>query len=296
MSQVTVVVATRNRRDELLRTLGRHEAPVIVVDNGSTDGTQHAVGALPNVRLVGLNDNYGAFARTVGAHRAATPYVAFADDDSWWAPGALERAVTIMRDHPRLAVLAAHVRVMPRDELDPLCRLMADSALGTAPDLPGPSVLGFMACAAVVHRGAFLAVGGFDDIVRFPGEEERVALDLASAGLGLAYVDDVVAYHEPSPSRHSPDARKTAVLRSRLLTATMRRPWPVVGHEIVGALRSGRPGRAGVRSAAPQVLAALEHRSVVPSDVEYRLRLLAGVAGGSLVSRWNGPRRSPVPC
>ncbi|HEU4540227.1 MAG TPA: glycosyltransferase family 2 protein [Jiangellaceae bacterium] len=272
--QVTVVVATRNRRDELLRTLGRHEAPVIVVDNGSSDGTQEALRMLPNVTLVELDDNHGAHARTVGAQRAGTPYVAFADDDSWWAPGALERAARIMREHPRLAVLAAQVRVMPRDELDPFCRLMTDSPLGREPDLPGPSVLGFMACAAVVHRGAFLAVGGFDDIVRFPGEEERVALDLAAAGLALAYVDEVVAYHEPSPSRHSTSERKAAVTRSRVLTSMMRRPWPVVARQLASAVRSGAGDRAGVGRAVPEMWAALRHRSVIPSAVESRLGTL----------------------
>ena len=35
---VTVVVASLNRRDELLGTLARHEAPVVLVDNGHTDG------------------------------------------------------------------------------------------------------------------------------------------------------------------------------------------------------------------------------------------------------------------
>jgi hypothetical protein len=180
-----------------------------------------------------------------------------------------------MQDHPRLAVLAAQVRVMPRDEPDPLCRLMADSPVRRAHDLPGPSVLGFMACGSVVHRGAFLSVGGFDDIVRFPGEEERVALDLAAAGLGLAYVDDVVAYHRPSPSRHSAVAREAAVARSRLLTALLRRPWPVVGRELVTTLRSGRAGRAGAVAAVPQMWPALRHRSVVPSAVESQLHLLA---------------------
>jgi GT2 family glycosyltransferase len=280
--QVTVVVATRNRREELLRTLGRHEAPVIVMDNGSSDGTQEAVRTLPNVTLVELDTNYGAYARTIGARRAGTPYVAFADDDSWWAPGGLGRAVKIMRGHPRLAVLAAQMRVMPRDELDPLCRLMADSPLGLEPDLPGRSVLGFMACAAVVHRGAFLAVGGFDDVVRFPGEEERVALDLAAAGLGLAYVDEVVAYHEPSASRHSVSERKAAVMRSRVLTAMLRRPWPVVIRELASAVRSG-PDRAGVRAAVPQMWPALRQRSVVPPAVESRLEILSR------------PRTSPQP-
>ena len=36
---VTVVVASRNRRTDLLASLPRHEAPVVLVDNASTDGT-----------------------------------------------------------------------------------------------------------------------------------------------------------------------------------------------------------------------------------------------------------------
>lgn len=261
---ITVVVATRNRRDELARTLSRHEAPVVVVDNASTDGTAAAARAAPGViEVVELRRNHGAYGRTLGAMRARTPYVAFADDDSWWAPGSLERAVKVLQEHPRLAVLAAQMRVMPGDELDPLCRVMEESTLPRRADLPGNSVLGFMACAAVVHRGAFLAVGGFDDVVRFPGEEERVALDLAAAGLGLAYVPDVVAYHEPSQRREDPARRTARVTRSRLLTALMRRPWSTVGRDAVEVLRTGAVGRRGLVSALPAAPAALRRRSVV---------------------------------
>jgi len=99
---VTVVVASRNRRADLLASLPRHEAPVVLVDNGSTDGTVAAVGsALPAVRILPLDRNVGALARTVGVLAAATPYVAFADDDSWWAPGALARAVEVLEAHRR---------------------------------------------------------------------------------------------------------------------------------------------------------------------------------------------------
>jgi GT2 family glycosyltransferase len=186
-SDVTVVVASRNRRDDLLASLPRHEAPVILVDNGSTDGTVAAVrAARPEVTVLPLDRNVGARARTIGVARAGTPFVAFADDDSWWAPGDLARAVAILRAHPRLAVLNARILVGPDERLDPVCREMADSALGTAPDLPGPSLLGFVACGAVVRTEAFQAVGGFDPVVKFPGEEERLALDLAAAGWGLA--------------------------------------------------------------------------------------------------------------
>jgi GT2 family glycosyltransferase len=276
-ADVTIVVATRNRRDELLTTLRRHEAPVVVVDNGSSDGTQDAVAGLENVDLIALDRNHGAQARTIGARQARTPYVAFADDDSWWGPGALARAVQIFRDHPRLAMLAAEARVMPADRLDPFCRVLAGSTLGREPDLPGQSVLGFMACAAVVHRGAFLAVGGFDHIVRFPGEEERVALDLAAVGLGLAYVPGVVVFHQPSPHRDTSAERERRVLRSRVLTAGLRRPWRVVADEVVGALRGGRVGRLALRDALAELPEVARHRSVVPPPIEARMRSLAGL-------------------
>jgi hypothetical protein len=50
----------------------------------------------------------------------------------------------------------------------------------------GPSVLGFLPCAAVVRRCAFLSTGGLPSRFGSCGEEELVALDLAAAGLGLA--------------------------------------------------------------------------------------------------------------
>jgi len=78
---VTVVVVTLNRRNELLRSLPRHEAPVVCVDNGSHDGAAGVRRALPDVRVVERPRNRGAAARTIGVELASTPYVAFADDD-----------------------------------------------------------------------------------------------------------------------------------------------------------------------------------------------------------------------
>jgi GT2 family glycosyltransferase len=273
---VTVVVASRNRRDELLATIPRHEAPVVLVDNDSTDGSAEAVRtAFPEVTVLALDRNLGARGRTLGVARAGTPFVAFADDDSWWAPGDLARAVEIMRAHPRLALLNARILVGPEDRLDPVCAEMARSPLPAPPGAAGPPLLGFVACAAVVRTEAFEAVGGFDPVVRFPGEEERVALDLAAAGWELAYVDAVTIHHHPSPIRHAPARRPAAIWRSRLLTALMRRPASDVARALAGAVRAGRPGIEGALRGLPDVPAALRCRRPVPPRLRADLRTLA---------------------
>lgn len=274
-ADVTVVVASRNRRDDLMATLPRHEAPVVLVDNGSTDGTVSAVrAAYPEVTVLPLASNVGAHARTLGARRAGTPFLAFADDDSWWAPGDLAAAVEIMRAHPRLAVLNARILVGPEERLDPVCAEMAVSALGTPDDLPGPALLGFVACAALVRTEAFQEVGGFDSVVRFPGEEERLALDLAAAGWGMAYVDSVTVHHHPSPRRAQPGRRQAGIWRSRLLTALMRQPAADVVRTVAGAVRAGRPGIEGAVRALPDVPAALLRRTPLPASVRDDLRRL----------------------
>jgi GT2 family glycosyltransferase len=279
-TDVTVVVASRNRREELLRSLPRHEAPVILLDNGSSDGTPAAVrSALPQADVVELGRNLGAPARNLGVARATTPFVAFADDDSWWATGALARAADHLARHPRLGLLAGRVLVGPQEQPDPISVAMARAPLGRADDLPGPDVLGFMACGAVMRREAFLSVGGFDEVVFFPGEEERVALDLESAGWGLAYVDDVVAHHWPSSRRWGAAERSRLTTRNALLTACMRRPWPVVAEQTLAALRQGGARRAGVLDAAPRLPGALRARHRVPERVERRVRALSRAAG-----------------
>jgi len=228
LDRTSVVIATRDRRDTLLRTLGRLAAlrkrpPVIVVDNGSTDGTPEAVlQAHPDMRLIELDENWGAAARNSGVIAATTPYVAFNDDDSWWAPGSLDLAERVLDADPTLALLAASVLVGPENRLDPTCRKMAESPLVPPPGLPGPSVLGFVACGAVVRRSAFLEVGGFEERMGIGGEEELLSVELAAAGYRLAYVDDLIAHHHPEAPREK--GRTRSVVRNQLLVAWLKRP------------------------------------------------------------------------
>jgi GT2 family glycosyltransferase len=280
---VAVVIATRNRGPELLGTLARLRAlpeqpPIVVVDNGSTDGTAELVRAHhPGVQVVGLCRNQGGAARTVGAHLVDSPYVAFSDDDSWWAPGALSRAAELLERHPRLAVLAARVLVGPDERLDPVCREMALSPLPPAADLPGPSVLGFIACGAVVRRAAFLEVGGFDIRLGVGGEEELLSVDLAARGWGLAYVEEVVAHHHPSPSR-DPSARRRVQVRNALWSAWLRRRLGGAARQTahLAALAMHQPGAwSGMLLALLGLPWVLRERRPVPRELEAELRTLA---------------------
>jgi GT2 family glycosyltransferase len=267
--RVSVVVMSRDRRDELVTTLGRHRAEVILVDNASTDGSVDAVReSHPRVQIIGLDSNAGAHARTLGARRATTEFVAFADDDSWWEDGSLAAAVDLFDREPDVAVVNARILVGPGNRLDGVCTVMAQSPLPRPDGSPYPSLLGFVACAAVVRRWAFLQVGGFDDVVHFPGEEERVALDLLEAGWRIVYADELVVHHHPSPRRHSPDRRITAVTRSALLTAALRLSWPRVLRRARTAALSGRPARRGLIAALRDVPGALRQRRPVSAELQ----------------------------
>jgi GT2 family glycosyltransferase len=274
----TVVIATRNRRERLLATLGQlcslpDRPPIVVIDNASEDGTAAAVSRVyPGVRLIEATDGIGSAARMLGVRAADTPLVAFSDDDSWWAPCALRRAVEVFEAYPDLGLIAARIVVEPRGALDPTCERMRDSPLSAERPLPGPPVLGFLACGAVVRRSAVLACGGFHPRYGFGGEEHLLAVDMASAGWDLAYVDDVVAHHQPVPGPRAWSG--TSELRNRLWSAWLRRPLPRAVRLTIGmTVRRDGGGRA-LLTALPGLSWIARERRVVPARVEASLRAL----------------------
>ena len=273
---------TRDRAPEALATLRRLRAlperpPLVVVDNGSTDGTAARVlAAFPDVRVEALEENLGCAGRTVGVRVATTPYVAFSDDDSWWAAGALARAEAHLDAHARLGVLAARILVGVEERDDPLNAVLARSPLEAAGALPGPPLLGFVACGAVVRRDAYLAAGGFDARYGVGGEEALLAIELARRGWDLAYCVDVVAHHHPSAVR-DPVGRRRREVRNDLVTAWLRRrPGTVLRRTGGVALRALREpaARGGLRDAARDLTWVLRERAPVDRGLEARLRLV----------------------
>ncbi|BFU41893.1 glycosyltransferase [Krasilnikovia sp. MM14-A1004] len=277
-------MATRNRCQQLMRLLPRHAAPVIVVDNGSDDSTPEMVQSyFPHVRLIRLAENVGVAARNIGVAAAETPYVAFADDDSYWEGDALRSAAHLFAAHPRAALLTGRVLVGRRGHLDTVSAEMAAAPIGTAADLPGPSVLGFLACAAAVRRDAFLAVGGFEAKLHMYGEEALLAMDLASRGWGLAYVPSLVVRHFPQATGRDPGARRRRQVRNDLLTTWTRRPVGVGARAALRCLGS-REGRGGLRDALAELAWVRRHRRPVAPRIEAALRILASTPALSVAS------------
>ena len=223
-SRVSIVIATHNRRERLGATLERltaQRAPIVVVDNASNDGTPAMIGVrFPNVQLVRLSRNAGAFARTIGVERTSTPYIAFADDDTWWLPGSLERGAAIFDQHPRIGLLNARVTVNGDKRRDPACERMEQ--VPCEDEIPGVPIAFFMAGACMVRRCAFLESGGYEPRFVIGAEETLLAIDLRKKGWLLRYVPSLRVRHDPCPIGRNATLRRRRVIRNRLWTAWMR--------------------------------------------------------------------------
>jgi GT2 family glycosyltransferase len=283
---VGIVIATRNRAASLAVTL-RHllalpERPeILVADNASTDDTRALLAReFPQVQVLSLPLNRGATARNHGVRALNTPYVAFSDDDSWWAPGALTTAARLFDEHPRLGLISARTLVGPAEYADPLNGVLAASPLGSATDLPGTQVLGFLACASVVRREAFLDAGGYHPLLFFGAEETLLAYDLAARGWGVTHCPEVTAHHHPDPGPRT--GRPAVIRRNELLTAWLRRPLPYAlarTRALAAEARHDPHARRALRETLARLPAALRARRPLPPHVERAARRLDGTAG-----------------
>jgi GT2 family glycosyltransferase len=276
--EVAVVMITMDRPERaeatVRRLLALPDRPrIVVVDQGTRPVRPDDAGGRVTVLRPGRN--LGAAGRNLGVEATDAPVVAFSDDDSWWAPGSLRAASRTLARHPALGLLAATVVVEPGGGTDPFCRVLADSPLPGAG--PGTPILGFMACAAVVRRRAFLDAGGFPDGMGVGGEEDRLALDLSTRGWELRYLPQLTAHHHPLPGDGRGQRRRREV-RNALWTAWQRLPALLALQVSAAALRGEPDRRAAWRglldalAGAPRVLH--ERRVVSPAVARDRARLL----------------------
>jgi GT2 family glycosyltransferase len=294
--RVGVVVITWQRREEALAAVGRlcalpERPPVVLVDNGSTDGTAAAVRArFPEVDVVALPENVGAVGRNVGVDQLRTPYVAFCDDDTWWEPGSLHRAADVLDAFPRLAVVNARIVVEPGGADDPIVAELRDSPVPGPDWLPGPALGSFLAGASVVRRSAFVAVGGFSSRLWLGGEEELLATDLLSAGWELCYLEDLVVHHQASKLRDA-RLRRRVGLRNTLWFTWLRRPFTPALRRTLFLARTvprDRTSALGAWDAARGLPWLIANRRPRPATVEARLSGLDAAQRASTARKYVG--------
>jgi GT2 family glycosyltransferase len=243
-------------------------AQVVVVDNGSTDGSLKLLRTrYPSVRVLKLGGNTGfAFAANFGIEAVRTETIALVNTDVELAPDWIKRTSRALDEHPEAASVACKMLDLGDPGLvydagdvlrrDGACvqrgRFCRDDGRY---DQPG-EVFAACAGAALYRRDAVLSAGGFDDRFFAYLEDVDLGLRLRLAGHTCRY-EPAVALHAGEGSSGALDPPVQAwVERNTLLLVTRAFPlrWlPFVLYRQLGwawhALRERRL-RAHLRGAA----------------------------------------------
>ena len=108
MPRFSIIVPLYNKAPYVVKTiesvLGQTFADyeLIIVDNGSNDGSSEIVAKIsdPRMRLQRLEQNVGVSnARNIGVQISSAPYITFLDADDWWEPTFLEEMAGLIERH-----------------------------------------------------------------------------------------------------------------------------------------------------------------------------------------------------
>lgn len=181
MKEVTVIIPNYNGirfiadcLDSLQRQEGTVEFQILVVDNGSEDGSRELIeGQFPDVVLIPLSSNTGfCHAVNVGIEAAGTPYVILLNNDTRVAPGFVENLFRAIAAKPEIFSVSAKMLMWDKPELlddagDRYCALGWAFARGKgrlAKDYAEPVEI-FSACggAAIYRKSVLEEIGLFDE-------------------------------------------------------------------------------------------------------------------------------------
>lgn len=285
---VSVVIPTRDRAEVVVHTLASVLAQrdvdleVVVVDDGSRDGTAAALEGRDRVRVVRLPVSGGqAAARNRGIEEARGSWVAFLDDDDLWEPSKLSRQVAAAEAAGAGWVYASAVAV--RTDAQLLYTSYAPDPARIYDELLRTNPIPAAASNVVARRELLQAVGGFDLTLEHFSDWE-LWIRLAAAAPAAAVRDVLVSYVRHAGNLHIADvrgaARELEVFVRKVRADTGREPdrglleeWLAYGHRNAGRygaaamlsfsaarrMRSRRPLRRGVGDLL--VLARLRHPS-----------------------------------
>jgi GT2 family glycosyltransferase len=212
--KLSIVIPTKNRLPALRNTvealteqaLGEHEAEVVIVDNGSTDGTlewlEHSRSRFPMPFEVFSEPTPGvSAARNAGVRRARHDYILFLNDDTAPADRGLvagHASAHRMADGMEIAVLG-RITYPPDQLADPFMRWINDGAQFDYARLDGgepPRACHFYTAHISFPRGPFERAKGMDERLRFGFEDAALGHRIAQQGVSIHYHPELVVHHD----------------------------------------------------------------------------------------------------
>lgn len=207
---LTAVVCTYNRRGFLGRCIesliGQDYAEpyeVIVVDDGSSDGTSELVGDLegnapPNVRFRFIrhekNRGLGA-ARNTAVKHASGDVVAFTDDDTVVSPDWVATLARCYEAHPEVSAVGGLVlNGHPDSTIAEIGQQIVTSRL-TGSVFDGNYTRFIVGNNQSYRKNAIESVGGFEEELIYGGEEAEIQLRLQDNGHKMLFTRDATVTH-----------------------------------------------------------------------------------------------------
>lgn len=191
--EVAVVVATRNREEDLKRCVAalhaQADAPafeIVIVDDGSSPPVNPAALAGPvAVRILRAAGVGPATARNLGARTVSAAVVLFTDDDTVACEHWVTAASARLRDHPAEVGVEGPVTTPPYDAL---------RAYSVAVDRPGH----YWTCNVAYRRAVLDRLGGFaEEVFPYPHCEDR-DLGFRALEVGpIGFAPDMCVVHAP---------------------------------------------------------------------------------------------------
>ncbi len=231
MPTLSVVIATRNRREEIAALLSDLErlsfAPgdeIVVVDNGSRDGTPEQVrNEHPGVRLILRSENRGApAARNAGAAASRGDLLIFLDDDTRVEdrefPEKVRRAFLEEKEAGVVAfgILDPGTRRPRRFEIPRRRKDLAAEPCETST---------FISAGCAVRRSVFESVGGMDESLTYGFEELDFSYRAVSRGVRIFYRPGITILHRLSASGRPGWRRIYYFYRNKIWISARYLPW-----------------------------------------------------------------------